>query len=102
MMLRLLQVGLFFLCYCFSRILVDVHDWQNDTTTTLLFVAVAIVLFLLLAYSLPRTVPDFLAVTALPPFVDPVNLEFLFKQLLDDHMDTPEALERRDGATRMS
>merc|ERR1719219_264563 len=102
MMLRLLQVGLFFLCYCFSRILVDVHDWQNDTTTTLLFVAVAIVLFLLFAYSLPRTVPNFLAVTALPPFVDPVNLEFIIKQLLDDHMDIQGKLEHGDGATHMS
>jgi len=97
MMLRLLQVGLFFLCYCFARILVDVYEWQNDTTTTLLFVMVAIVLLLLLAYSLPRTVPNFLAVTALPPYVDPVNLEFMIKQLLDDHMDTQGKLEHCDG-----
>jgi len=58
---------------------------------------VAIVLFLLLAYSLPHTVPNFLAVTALPPYVDPVNLEFMIKQLLDDHMDTQGKLEHCDG-----
>jgi len=102
MMLRCLQVGLFFICYCVARLLVDVSGWKTNFETTLLLVAGAIVLFLLLAYSLPRTVPDFLAVTALPPYVDPVNLEFLFKQLLDDHMDTHGKLENRDGDSRMS
>jgi len=90
MMLRTLQICLFFLSYAFARVLVDYHDWETRFTTTLFTASAFTVLFLLLAYALPRTVPDFLAVTALPPFVDPVNLEFLFKQLLDDHMSSQE------------
>lgn len=102
MLLRTLQICLFLLSYAFARVLVDYHDWLNEFTTTLLIFSAFTILFLLLAYFLPRTVPDFLAVTALPPFVDPVNLEFFFKQLLDDHMDTQAILKPSDRASQMS
>jgi len=96
-MLQSLQVCLFLLSYCFARIVVDRNNWQNEQTfaQTLRTCAAYVLLFLVLAYFLPRLVPNFLAVTALPPFVDPKNLEILFSRLLDDHLDSQDSLEKQ-------
>merc|ERR1712129_368562 len=85
-MLRILQMGLFFNCYIFASILVFVEGWEHNSGGMSLLIVCCLVVYLIYAFSLPRLVPDFLAVMALPPYLDPDNIGII-KQCLVDHTD---------------
>eukprot|EP00929_Paragymnodinium_shiwhaense_P020241 TRINITY_DN13553_c0_g1_i3.p1 TRINITY_DN13553_c0_g1~~TRINITY_DN13553_c0_g1_i3.p1 ORF type:complete len:323 (-),score=52.42 TRINITY_DN13553_c0_g1_i3:64-978(-) len=91
--LRLLQVLLFLLSFVFARTVLDVEGWTHHGLVTLLVTCLFALLFVSLSHFLPQLVPLFLAVMALPPFVDDDNLSFFFPQILDDHMQDEEVVE---------
>merc|ERR1712176_663081 len=94
--LRALQIVLFFMSYLFARTTGDVHEWEVEFEWTLLVTLSFALLFAVLTDFLPKRVPSFLAVMALPPFVDDMNLEYFFRNLLDDHMAPEEAARTMD------
>lgn len=74
-----LQVVLFWLCFAFARKLANRSAWETSPSWTAGYIAVLILLLGVLVLTLPRQVPLFSAVMALPPYVDKDNLKtFLF------------------------
>jgi len=88
--LRLLQITLLVISYIFGRLLLDVHSWKNNFILSLLFNTLFAFLFAVLSHFLPSQVPLFLAVIALPPFVDDRKLLQLINACVDDHMNMDE------------
>merc|ERR1712110_194937 len=82
---RIMQGVLFLVAYCFARAAMDFHDWMDHTQKTLLVVALFILLFITLIFTLTAWVPTFLALMSLPPYVDEGNLAHFFTVLRDDH-----------------
>jgi len=82
--IRVLQALLFVISYAFARTLLDVEDWNVRPTNTALMACLFALLFAVLSRFVPKLVPLFLAVMALPPFVDDDNLTFLFPILFND------------------
>jgi len=78
MPLRALQVILFLISYNFARTVADLHDWEDYFEKTLLFSMLFVVLFGLLMAVLPSQVVNFIAMMALPPYVDSTNLEYFY------------------------
>merc|ERR1711862_837005 len=82
--IRVLQALLFVISYAFARTLLDVEDWKVRPTVTALMACLFALLFAVLSRFVPKLVPLFLAVMALPPFVDDDNLIFLFPILFNE------------------
>eukprot|EP00928_Gymnodinium_smaydae_P011336 TRINITY_DN14197_c0_g1_i1.p1 TRINITY_DN14197_c0_g1~~TRINITY_DN14197_c0_g1_i1.p1 ORF type:complete len:750 (+),score=141.40 TRINITY_DN14197_c0_g1_i1:124-2373(+) len=85
MPLRALQILVFLISYNFARTVADVHDWQDSFEATLLYSMLYVLLFSLLMAVLPSQLVSFLAMLALPPYVDATNLEF-FYAVIDEQM----------------
>jgi hypothetical protein len=83
--IRFLQAILFLVSYVFARTLIDFHEWADFFTKTLLSCCLFVILFTVLVTTLKFLVPTFLALWALPPYVDEGNLSHFFAILLDDH-----------------
>lgn len=96
MALRGLQIIIFLISYVFASIVADVHDWRTQFDTTLLHSSLCAILFLSLVSILPSQVPMFLAMMALPPMVDAVNLDF-FYAVIEEQMKTLPAPPRGDA-----
>eukprot|EP00746_Dinoflagellata_sp_MGD_P021662 gnl/MRDRNA2_/MRDRNA2_15056_c0_seq1.p1 gnl/MRDRNA2_/MRDRNA2_15056_c0~~gnl/MRDRNA2_/MRDRNA2_15056_c0_seq1.p1 ORF type:complete len:265 (+),score=47.39 gnl/MRDRNA2_/MRDRNA2_15056_c0_seq1:2-796(+) len=92
MLLRFLQVVLFFISYIFARTVGDFHDWKEKPQEVGLYTLLFLFLFAVLSHVLPKQVPLFLAVMALPPYVDDGNFKMLLS-VIDDHMDPVEVEE---------
>lgn len=71
--------------YVFSKVLFAFGEWWNNFQLNLLRAAGYTILFVILAVLLPRYIPTYLAMMALPPLVDEDNLEKLLQVLMDDH-----------------
>merc|ERR1712187_891429 len=82
--LRWLQGFIFMLAYGFARTLADLHDWKEYFHLTLIYALIYAVIFAVFMVALPKYVPTFLQLMAIPPFVDEDNLAVLFSVLLDD------------------
>mmetsp|Transcript_39377 Transcript_39377/g.124983 ORF Transcript_39377/g.124983 Transcript_39377/m.124983 type:complete len:324 (-) Transcript_39377:595-1566(-) len=94
-MLRGLQVGLFLLCYEFARVMLDVHDWKTNPGMHVLYCGLLVLLFLVLAACVPFTVPMFLGIMALPPYVDHSNFEAFQSVLLKSRAQSEISLLRK-------
>eukprot|EP00746_Dinoflagellata_sp_MGD_P150924 gnl/MRDRNA2_/MRDRNA2_82678_c0_seq1.p1 gnl/MRDRNA2_/MRDRNA2_82678_c0~~gnl/MRDRNA2_/MRDRNA2_82678_c0_seq1.p1 ORF type:complete len:656 (+),score=112.68 gnl/MRDRNA2_/MRDRNA2_82678_c0_seq1:247-1968(+) len=88
-LLRMLQVLLFLVCYTFSGTVMDIPAWKTHPDKVLLMSSLFALLFVLLAYMLPKEIPVFLALMSLPPYVDTLNFRLL-KASIDDHMPASE------------
>merc|ERR1719335_454342 len=93
--IRVLQALLFVISYAFARTLLDVEDWNVRPTNTALMACLFALLFAVLSRFVPKLMPSFLAVMALPPFVDDDNLTFLFPILFNDRRHEIAANESR-------
>jgi len=82
--LRVLQIVLFLISYFFASTLLDLDGWRLHAKRTWLYTAGFVLLFSLLSYSLPSSVPTFLALMALPPYMDDDNLKMFFSVLAGD------------------
>jgi len=82
--LRVLQTVLFLISYVFASILLNPDRWRLHTKQAGICTAGFVVLFSLLAFSLPCQVPTFLALMALPPYMDDDNLKMFFSVLAGD------------------
>jgi len=89
--LRIFQIVLFLLCYVFSRTVLDLNDWGHHFYATLMYCSLFALLFASLAHFLPRQVPLFLALMALPPYVDRCNL-MAFCEIIRNGPQVPELL----------
>jgi len=69
-MLRVLQATLFLLSYSLSRTVMDFHDWSARTEETLLYTSVFSIIFFAIALDLPKSVPLFTGMMAMPPNMD--------------------------------
>eukprot|EP00930_Biecheleria_cincta_P082908 TRINITY_DN72544_c0_g1_i1.p1 TRINITY_DN72544_c0_g1~~TRINITY_DN72544_c0_g1_i1.p1 ORF type:complete len:645 (+),score=111.99 TRINITY_DN72544_c0_g1_i1:95-2029(+) len=88
MCLRFLQIFLYLISYSFARDVLDWNGWKLYPSWKLATGSAYSCLFLLLMYILPRYVPVFLQLMAIPPFVDHRNMRVLFSLL---HVDnTPQ------------
>eukprot|EP00928_Gymnodinium_smaydae_P020160 TRINITY_DN17794_c0_g1_i1.p1 TRINITY_DN17794_c0_g1~~TRINITY_DN17794_c0_g1_i1.p1 ORF type:complete len:748 (-),score=136.75 TRINITY_DN17794_c0_g1_i1:51-2027(-) len=85
-MLRILQMVLFLLSYVFARTVADIRDWRIYPEKTGLCSALLGLVFSFLTMVLPQEVPNFIAVMALPPYVDHGNLVHLLQVLGDEHL----------------
>jgi len=87
-LLRVLQVFLFLISYVFANELVTFVMTLNDKEITqpMLVVLCFSLLYAILAKFLPRLLPPFVAIMAIPPYVDNDNLETLFHVLVTDKM----------------
>jgi len=94
-MLRGLQVVLFLLCYEFARVVLDVHDWKMNPGMHMLYCGLFVLLFLVLAVCVPFTVPMFLGIMALPPYVDHSNFEAFQSVLLKSRAQSEISLLRK-------
>jgi len=81
-----LQILMLLMSYTFARTFLDVHNWKTDLFATGLLTSVFAVFFAILSHMLPTSVPQFLAIMALPPFVDDDNLAAFVDVLMDDHI----------------
>merc|ERR1719162_1061451 len=82
--LRALQVLLFLKCYIFARTILDFHGWQDDTQSTAMMSCVFTIIFFVLTWWLKNWVPMFIALMALPPYVDKANLLLFWAVLSND------------------
>jgi len=87
--LRLFQVLLFFMSYVFARTLLDVHDWEHNFYFTALYCMLFVLIFAIFGHLLPKEVPRFLAIMALPPYIDGQNLA-IFRDVLLKGRDREE------------
>jgi len=100
--LRVLQVFLFLISYVFASTLVSLMLTLDETQTpdllmTLLPVLGFVVLYAILAKYLPRLLPPFVAIMAIPPYVDNDNLETLFHVLVSDNLALRKAFSVYKG-----
>lgn len=87
---RVLQVFVASVTYNLARWLVDMEWWSADAGRVLQRTSLFIVLYLMLFAVLPREVPKFLVVMALPPMMDNGNVNLFFDCL-------PEAANLEDA-----
>merc|ERR1719506_3345001 len=87
--MRCLQVMLFLISYMFSRTLLDFNSWKKDVWSNLIVVISFALLFSLLCRFLPARVCYFLALMALPPYVDETNLGAFFATLEGGPLEAP-------------
>merc|ERR1712151_414257 len=73
-MLRSLQVLLFLISYSFSQTILDFDLWSTAPLKALLNNSLFLLLFVALVHVLPKSVPLFLSIMAMPPYVDHANL----------------------------
>merc|ERR550534_1411870 len=73
--LRALQIVIFLLAYILARDLLDVQEWQTMPGTNFAFACVFTFILSVLGYFLLTAVPSFLALMAMPPYVDLDNFE---------------------------
>jgi hypothetical protein len=85
-LLRMLQIVVFFLTYTLADTLADKHKWKDRFNDTLVFALVYLVIYIFMVAVIPRQLPIFLQLTALPPFLDEANLNMLLHVVLDDHV----------------
>jgi len=83
--MKCLQAGMFLISYVFAQHLMDFHGWQEFPQQTLLIVCLFTLVFITLTTTLRALVPTFLALMALPPYVDEGNLQRFLAVLVDDH-----------------
>eukprot|EP00930_Biecheleria_cincta_P001935 TRINITY_DN103011_c0_g1_i1.p1 TRINITY_DN103011_c0_g1~~TRINITY_DN103011_c0_g1_i1.p1 ORF type:complete len:585 (-),score=75.51 TRINITY_DN103011_c0_g1_i1:173-1927(-) len=95
-----MQVVLFLISYVFARTLMDFNEWAEHFQRTLLACCLFTLLFIALHFTITSQVPMFLALLALPPYVNDLNLEHFFETLLDDHQlqQDPESGQVRQRA----
>jgi len=94
--LRMLQVVLFLLSYTMAREMASVHTWRTNPSKTTVIVLSHLALLLLLALVLPREIPKFAALMALPPYVDRENVRtmlFVMEASLQHYGGYSENLE---------
>lgn len=77
LVLRILQVVLFFLSYGAANFVTEKSDWQGRLAVQVLKSIFAIAIFAALLRVLPRYVPRFSAVMSLPPYVNRDNIHVL-------------------------
>jgi len=82
--LRGVQAVLFVLSYACARTVGDFNDWRSRPQQVLIIASSFTVLFLLLMNMLPKYVPLFAALMALPPYVDRGNVQ-TFLRVLDEY-----------------
>jgi len=80
--LRVLQVALFLISYTLAREVANASAWKQNPTKTVVVVLTNVAGLMLFALVLPRLVPMFAALMALPPFVDPANVKIMLKTML--------------------
>lgn len=102
MPLRILQIVLFLISYNFARTVADLHDWKVYTSKTLLFSSLYVLLFSLLMSVLPSQVIKFLAMMALPPYVDEKNLEFFYSVVDEQTSATSKVADAKNHASVVS
>jgi len=81
---RALQIVLFVLSYACARTVGDFNDWRRVPLEVLATSSGFLVLFLLLGSLLPKHVPNFAALMAMPPYVDNQNVQTFF-EVLDEY-----------------
>jgi hypothetical protein len=81
---RTLQICLFVLSYSCARTVGDANDWRYRTTEVLAVGCAFVVLFLVLGGLLPKYVPNFAALMAMPPYCDQKNVDTFF-EVLDEY-----------------
>jgi len=80
----MLQIFLFVLSYSCARTVGDSNDWRNRPVEVLAVSSSFTVLFMLLGSVLPKSVPNFVALMAMPPYCDQQNVETFFN-VLDEY-----------------
>jgi hypothetical protein len=78
---RVLQIVLFVLSYSCARTIGDPNDWRHSPKEVLAISSGFLVLFLVLGSLLPKHVPIFAALMAMPPYVDSGNVRMFFEVL---------------------
>lgn len=81
-LLRCLQILLFLMSYVFSRTLLDLDLWRRRPLEALLYASLFSLLFAALVHMLPESVPLFLGIMAMPPYVDETNFQ-TFRAVLE-------------------
>jgi len=84
LILRVLQIFLFLKSYMFARTILDFHGWQDETQRTAMLSCVFMIIFFVLTWWLKNWVPTFIALMALPPYVDKINLQLFWAVLAND------------------
>lgn len=84
LIMRFLQIFLFLKSYIFSRTILDFHGWYEDLQQQALLLCAFAMIFFVLAWWLKNWIPTFLAVMALPPYVDKTNLQLFWAVLAND------------------
>merc|ERR1712039_808199 len=85
--LRALQIIIFLISYVSASTVADMDDWKTRFDTTLLHSSLFAILYMALVSVLPSQVPIFLAMMAMPPMVDAVNLDF-FYAVIEEQLKT--------------
>jgi hypothetical protein len=78
---RTLQIVLFVMSYSCARTVGDTNDWRNRPYEVLAVSSGFVILFLLLGSLLPKYVPNFAALMAMPPYCDQKNVDTFFEVL---------------------
>lgn len=78
---RMLQVCLFVLSFFLARTVGDANEWRNRPKEVLAISSAFTVLFIVLGSLLPKYVPNFAALMAMPPYCDQSNVDTFFEVL---------------------
>lgn len=95
LVLRCLQILLFLMSYVFARTALDMQLWKKEPLSALLYMSLFGLLFAVLLHALPDSVPLFLGIMAMPPYVDQTNFAAFCDVLFDGH----SLLTRTPGVT---
>jgi hypothetical protein len=82
---RTLQICLFVLSYSCAHTIGDANDWRNRPEQVLAVSSGFITLFLVLGNLLPKYVPNFAALMAMPPYCDQSNVQTFFEVIDEYH-----------------